>query len=57
MNTSPNTSLLHEILEALLTDPTVITKEGFQKLKNAILGKYGEKETPTSIELIAHYAA
>ncbi len=57
MNTSPNTSLFDEILIALLADDTVTTKEGFQKLKNAILGKYGEKETPTSIELIAHYTA
>ncbi len=55
MNTSPNTSLFDEILIALLADDTVTTKEGFQKLKNAILGKYAEKDTPTSIELISFY--
>ena len=52
-----DTSLLDEILLALIVTESVVTKDDFHRLKNSILAKYRRENTPTAVELIAQYNA
>lgn len=49
-------TFLHEFITTLLTDPSLTTKRDYQKVKNALLAKYGsEVEDVSSIEVLEFY--
>lgn len=55
MTSHSDIQLLDEILLALISDETIVTKDDFHRLKNTILAKYKKETAPTAIELISRY--
>jgi elongator complex protein 3 len=48
-------TLIDEILHTLAADPSVMSKDGFHKIKNNTLAKYKTAEWPSHIEMIERY--